>query len=348
MNELYKKENPFPVGEKLLSIEVTTHCNIQCRHCFVNHQINERSSLSFNVVKDIIEEGFDTGYRRLHFTGGEPLLWEELFEALDYAFFIGYQTVLINTNGTLLSKDICAKFANYAGVSITVSLDGPEEFHNRIRGKGAYRSTMQGIENVVNSAIEPIIFTSMYKCLLPELPYFAEDIYSKFPKIKYLSLIPLRKAGDNGFALSKELLDPEDFVRLVRAVSLLNVLGLKIDVLNEPLVRVASKLLQCPFIQWSQPLQQRESIIVMADGIMSTSHFSRTSLGQYEPGQIKKLLASNEYKKSVSQNETVCPYCDYNLICKENGMVQPSELNGKFHQNELYCKRVLDIIVPEK
>ena len=86
----------------------------------------------------------------------------------------------------------------------------------------------------------------------------------------------------------------------------------------------------------------------MANRIMSPSHFSRTFLGLYEPGQIKKLLASNEYKKSVSQNETVCPYCDYNLICKENGMVQPSELNGKFHQNEPFCMAVLDMIGPKE
>lgn len=348
MNELNGAESPSRLGEKVLSIELTTYCNIECRHCFVNHQINERSSLSFDIVKAVIREGHAAGYRRLHFTGGEPLVWEKLFEALDYAFFMGYQTVLINTNGTLLSKEVCAEFAKYAGVSITVSLDGPQELHDFIRGAGSYRRTMRGIEIAVNQAVEPIIFTSVYKRLLPELPYYAEHIYGKFPEIKYLSLIPLRKASENGFTLSPELLDPEDFLRLVRVVSFLNVLGFKIDVLNEPLVRVASKMLQCHYMRWSQPLRQEGSIIIMANGRMSTSHFSRIFLGFYEPGLLKKVLASEEYGMAVSLNKTVCISCEYNHACRENGMVHPSELISDFCQNELYCRSVLDIIRQEK
>jgi len=348
MKELYKKEGPCRIAEKLLSIEVTTHCNIECRHCFVNHQIGERSSLPVDVVRDIIEEGSDSGFRRLHFTGGEPLLWEALFEALDFAFFIGYQSVLINTNGTLLSESVCTRLANYAGVSITVSLDGPQKLHDFMRGAGVYQRTMQGIENAVDAAVEPIIFTSMYKSFLAEVPYFVAELYSKFPEIKYLSLIPLREAGGSGFALSDELLDPADFVQLVRAVSLLNVLGFKVDVLNEPLVGVASTVLQCPFICWPQPLQQDGSITIMADRTLGTSHFSRSSLGLYEPGSIKKTLASNKYRISVMQNETVCPCCHYYRICRDNGMFQPSELNGGFDRNELYCQRVLDEIVAKR
>lgn len=344
MKDLYQEEGSCRIAETLLSIEVTTHCNIECRHCFVNHQISERSSLPFDVVRDIIEEGYDCGFRRLHLTGGEPLLWKGLFDALDFAFFIGFQTVLINTNGILLSENLCARLSTYADLTLTVSLDGPAEHHDRMRGRGAYRRTMQGIENAANEAVETVIFTSLHKSLLAEVPYFVEELYSKFPKIKYLSLIPLRKAGAGGFALCDELLDPADFVRLVRTVSLLNVLGFKVDVLNEPLVRVASTVLQCPFICWPQPLQQDGSIIIMADRTMGPSHFSRSFLGLYEPGSIQKALTSNKYRTSVMQNETVCPCCNYHRICRDSGMLQPSELNDGFGQNELYCRRVLDAI----
>jgi len=347
MNELHKEKDPFRASEKLLSIEVTTHCNIQCLHCYVNHQINERSCLSLDVVKDIIKEGYDTGYRRLHFTGGEPLLWKELFEALDYAFSLRYKTVLINTNGILLSKEICGKLANYNGVMITVSLDGPEDLHNRIRGEGSYRRTMQGIENAVNALINTVIFTTAYKRLLPELPNFAKDLYRRFPTIKYLSLIPLKKTSDNGFALSEELLNPEDFIRLIRIVPFLNLLGLKIDILNDPLANVASKLLENPVIQWSHPIKRESSVIIMVDGIISPSHFSGTFFNKYKPGMIQKVLASNEYRKEVSQNDTTCPNCGYNQICKENEMLQPSESNDKLNQNGFFCKSVLNTIMME-
>lgn len=345
MNELYKEKDPSRANEKLLSIEVTTHCNIQCLHCFVNHQINERSSLPFDVVKNIIKEGYDTGYRCLHFTGGEPLLWKGLFKTLDYAFYLGYKSVLINTNGILLSEEICGKLANYNGVMITVSLDGLEELHNRIRGEGSYRRTMQGIENAANALINPVIFTTAYKRLLPELANFAKDLYRKFPTIKYLSLIPLKKTSDNGFALSEELLEPDDFIRLIQGISLLNIFGLRIDALNEPLANVASKLLESPLIQWSNPVNREGSVIVMADKTISLSHFNRTNFGQYRHGSIHKVLASDEYKKAVSPDEKTCPSCKYNPVCIKNGMDRPTESNGHFRPKSLYCKSVLNRII---
>jgi MoaA/NifB/PqqE/SkfB family radical SAM enzyme len=344
MNELHKQGDPFRVSEKLLSLEVTSHCNIQCLHCFVNHQIHERSSLSFDVVKDIIKEGHDLGYRRLHVTGGEPLIWKELFEALDYAFYLGYKTVLINTNGILLSKETCGKLASYNGVIITVSLDGPEKLHNRIRGEGSYRLTMRGLENAVNALFEPVVFTTAYKMLLPELPNFVKDLYREFPTIKYLSLIPLTKTSDNGFALSEDLLGAEDFIRLVRIIPFLNLSGLKIEILNDPLSKVASKFLKNPFIQWSHPIKQESSLIIRADGMISSSHFSRTFFRQYKPGLIQEVLRSDQYGKSVLQNDTICPYCDYNQICSENGMYQPSDAKTELHNSELFCRNVLDII----
>ena len=51
MIDLHNKDDFQQTSEKLLSIEVTSNCNIQCLHCFVNHQTNERVSLSFEVVK---------------------------------------------------------------------------------------------------------------------------------------------------------------------------------------------------------------------------------------------------------------------------------------------------------
>ncbi len=77
------------VGQEKLSIEVTTRCNGSCVHCFARSSISRSSTLPVNLVKEIIVEGDDAGYRHLHITGGEPLLWEGLFETLDHGFKVG-------------------------------------------------------------------------------------------------------------------------------------------------------------------------------------------------------------------------------------------------------------------
>lgn len=345
MNKENEDKPLIPVSEKLLSIEVTTHCNIDCLHCFVRGNNTEQSRLSFDVAKDIISDGYDAGFRRLHLTGGEPLLWTKLFETIDHAFFLGYKSVLINTNGILLSADTCNTLADYNGILTSVSLDGSEKLHNRIRGNGSHERTIRGIENALNAGIDMIIFTTMYKSLLPELPTFAKTLFEKFPTIKHISLIPLMKAMDNGFSLSDELLEPDDFIRLIQGISVLNIFGFRIDVLNEPLANVTAKLIDSLLIQYSLPVNWEEGIIVMADRTISLSHFSRTNFGQYKAGMIQKVLATGEYKKAVSPNKRTCPSCKYNPVCMKNGMDRPLESNRYFRSKELYCKSVLDRII---
>ena len=342
MNGNIEEAPCWAVSEERLSIEVTTHCNSDCLHCFVHAGISERSNLSANVVKKIITEGYDTGYRQLHITGGEPLLWKGLFPAIDYAFSIGYKTISINTNGRLLRGDVSSRLAAYDGLSISVSLEGPEILHNRLRGEGSYRWAVLGIEKALHAGIDLVVFSTVCKSLLPYLPHFAEDVYKGFPGIKYLTLIQLIAVTDNGFALSEELLDPEDFLRLVQTVSLLNLYGLRTNVKNNPLVSVVSKLIDMPWVPHAQPLCRDGSMIVMANRNISLSHSNRDSFGKYSPGMIQRVLASDEYQKAVAPDETVCPSCRYAVLCRENGMIRPSERRMDMYTKELYCKRVLD------
>ncbi len=156
-----EKRNPGLLKENL-SIEVTTDCNSPCPHCFARAGILEHTSLPFDLVKAISAEGYHTGYRHLHVTGGEPLLWEGLFDLLDHAFKLGYETVFLNTNGTLLTGYVNRRLAEYSGLTISVSLQGPEALHDRIRGVGSYRRTIQGIEKALDEGSGIIIFTTIY------------------------------------------------------------------------------------------------------------------------------------------------------------------------------------------
>lgn len=342
MNSSTGKEVRQGVSEERLSIEVTTHCNSACSHCFARAGILKGSSLTIDLVKEIITEGYNTAYCHLHITGGEPLLWGGLFEALDYAFDLGYKTISLNTNGTLLAEDICNRLAAYDGLSISVSLHGPKAHHDSICGKGSYSRTAQCIDKALNAGVDLYIFTTVYKSLLPVLPYFTDEIYRKFPGIRYLALIQLIGVTNDFFDLSKELLDPENFLQLVRTVSLLNLYGLKTSVLNNPLACVASKLLEMPWIPPAYSPHRAGSIIVMANRNIMLSHSARDGFGKYEKGMIVKVLASDEYRKATAPDEVICPVCDYAEICVDNGMIRPSECYKDMHPEELYCKRVLD------
>lgn len=335
-----KKSNPGLI-EANLSIEVTTNCNSPCPHCFARAGISEHSSLPFDLVKVISTEGYNTGYRHFHVTGGEPLLWDGLFDLLDYVFELGYKTVFLNTNGTLLAGDITRRLAEYDGLTISVSLQGPEALHDRMRGVGSYRRTIQGIEKALDESIRLIIFTTTGRRLLPELPNFVDATYKRFPDILSLTVIQIIRVRDDLVDLSEELLNPEDFLRLVRTVALLNLYGLRTDVLNEPLVNVASKLLNTPWIPRSQPLYSEGSMMVRANRNITLSHATGDGSLRYEPGMIRKVLTSSTYRNAVAPDKSTCPSCNFAERCLANGMLRPSGWFMDMQPEVPYCWRVL-------
>jgi MoaA/NifB/PqqE/SkfB family radical SAM enzyme len=338
-------EEIYPgVGKEALAIEVTTRCNGSCLHCFARSRISRCSSLPVDLVKAIIAEGHNVGYRHLHITGGEPLLWKGLFEALDYGFGVGYKTIFMNTNGTLITEAISKRLADYGSFSMSVSLDGPEDLHDRIRGKGSYRRTMRGIEKALNGGNDLSIFTSVTKSLLPELPHFVDDLYKKFPTIECIILIQLIRTTNSAFTLSEELLEPEDFIRLVRTVALLNVGGLRTIVKKNPIANVVSNLLEMPWIPRVPPLYREGCMIVMANKHIGVVHSSTNSFGRYRPGMIRKVLASDGYRRTVAPDQAACPSCKYAQLCKEQGMIRPSQGYGDLYADTPYCRRILDRI----
>ncbi|MBI4766291.1 MAG: radical SAM protein [Deltaproteobacteria bacterium] len=332
------------VEREKLSIEVTTRCNSACLHCFARAGVSKHSSLPLNLAKKIIAEGYDIGYRNLHITGGEPLLWPGLFKALDYGFGLGYQSVSMNSNGTLLTSEICSRLAAYDCFSLSVSLEGPEALHNLLRGGGSYRRAIRGIDNGLEAGLQLDIFTTARKSLLPELPHFADDLFKKFPGISYLVLIQLICMKGTVFALIEELLEPEDFIRLVQTVGLLNLSGLRSVVKKNPLANVVAQLLEMPWLPPVPALYSQGSLIVHADRNISAVHSKRDSFGKYSPGVISKVLASDEYQKATGPDETICPRCQYIEACSSNGVLRPSEGQKDMQDDEPYCRGVLDCI----
>jgi MoaA/NifB/PqqE/SkfB family radical SAM enzyme len=340
------KEETFPgMREQTLSLEVTTRCNGYCAHCFARAGLSRHFSLSVTLAKEIITEGYEAGYRRLHITGGEPLLWKGLFETLDHSYGIGYKEVFINTNGTLLTGDINARLTTYKCLSISVSLDGTEVLHDRLRGEGSYKQIIRGVEKALDAGVAVYIYTTVRKALLQEIQHFAYELYRKFPGIKNLMFIQLIRVADDVFDLSEELLEPEDFLLLVKMVALLNLFGFRCVVNRNPLTNVVSKLIEMPWIPPVPPLYYEGSLIVMANRHISVVHSNRGSFDRYRPGMIRKVLASDAYRKTVAPDETTCPSCKYAQLCRENGMIRPSEWFRAMRTDIPYCKRVLERII---
>ena len=289
----------------------------------------------------MVREGYEAGYRRLHITGGEPLLWDSLLSIFDYAIALGYETALLNTNGTLLTPEISRKLSDHNGLHLSVSLQGSRRLHDLIRGKGSYDRALKGINNALNAGLPVHIFTPVGRSMIPDLPRFAEQVFGAYPDIEQLTFIQLIRVPEDVFDLSKEVLSPDDFLRLVQMISLLNLYGLKVVVLNNPLAVVASKILKMPWVPLSTPLYRPGSLMITADLRITLAHSTMDYFGSYKPGILPKIISSDEYSCAVSQDRFICPYCVFSRLCSQEGMLRPSEWYRDMFPQVPYCQRVL-------
>jgi MoaA/NifB/PqqE/SkfB family radical SAM enzyme len=296
------------------------------------------------TVKNILAEGREAGYRHLHITGGEPLLWPGLFEAMDAASAMGYRTVYLNTNGTVLTREAAGRLAGHGGLCLSVSLEGPEALHDRFRGEGAHRRAVSGIENALQAGLDLVVFTLAGRSLLPVLPRFADDLFQRFPGIRYLTLIQIINVEGGAFPLSAELPGPEEFLVLVQTVALMNLYGLPTRVKNNTLAWAVSQLMGMPWIPRVHPLHREGNLIVRANGLISLSHSSSGTFGRYQPGRIQEALSSDAYRRAVRPDESICPSCRHVDVCKSYRVVRPSDRNVAPFREEPFCRAVMDVV----
>jgi radical SAM protein with 4Fe4S-binding SPASM domain len=142
-----------------LQWHLTERCNLRCRHCY--QEAKDVQEMTPDAVKNEIDgatemlKAWESDYGvavspSIHFTGGEPFLYEGLWDVVAYAREQGY-TVAIMTNGCLITPED-AQRASRLGISdIQVSLEGPESIHDSIRGKGSFQKAAKGVEMVAQA-----------------------------------------------------------------------------------------------------------------------------------------------------------------------------------------------------
>ena len=139
---------------KSLFLELTTMCNQNCIHCGSNCGKKRDNELTAEQYKDFLlnfKNDFDINSIMLNITGGEPLLRQDFFEIMSYANDLGYIWGM-TSNGTLIDDEIAKKLKQCGMRTISISIDGLEQTHDRFRQRsGAYKKAMNGIKALINN-----------------------------------------------------------------------------------------------------------------------------------------------------------------------------------------------------
>ena len=147
---LLKKKMPLAV-----SWNITYRCNLRCGYCGAYEK--NTAELDTNNVLAVVSEFAALGTRFIKFSGGEPLLREDIGRIIEYC--CGKKlSVLMNSNGILVKERI--KEIRQIK-EIQLSLDGEETVHDSIRGKGSFKKAVEALEVCKSNGIKMIITASL-------------------------------------------------------------------------------------------------------------------------------------------------------------------------------------------
>ena len=137
----------------IIKLYVNSKCNCSCFFCDVGQRNKEsvfyqqligdtKEELSINSLQELIRQ-FGNYKPKIIISGMEPLLSSNIIELLNTLTERKF-TVSINTNGVLLPEK--GEKLIQAGLrKIMVSIDGPKEIHDNIRGNGVYEKAINGL-----------------------------------------------------------------------------------------------------------------------------------------------------------------------------------------------------------
>lgn len=138
------------------------HCNQKCLHCYASCQeMAIAKELSTDEWKSIIDKCKEANISQLTFTGGEPTLREDLPELINHAAWF---VTRLNTNGVLLTKELCEKLKDASLDSVQVTLYSyDEQIHNTLVGAHNFNKTVEGIQNAIDAGLNVSINTPLCK-----------------------------------------------------------------------------------------------------------------------------------------------------------------------------------------
>ncbi len=147
--------------EFFIQWHLTEACNLSCTHCYQGPRC--RDEMSLPEIRETAAEAaamiseWSSAYGisfspSMNITGGEPLLRRDLFAILESVVELGF-TVHLLTNGTLVDRSSARRLAELGVNGVQVSIEGPEEVHDAIRGRGSFSASAAGVRLLVDAGI---------------------------------------------------------------------------------------------------------------------------------------------------------------------------------------------------
>jgi radical SAM protein with 4Fe4S-binding SPASM domain len=191
--------------------ELTLACNLACAHCGSRAGTRREHELTTGEALDLVRQLAEIGIDEVTLIGGEAFLRRDWL-AIAAEITRRGMACTVTTGGYRLSERMARQMAEAGIGQASVSIDGLQDSHDRLRGKpGSWQSCWRTIEHLRRAGIRPTCNTQINRLTAPELlPLYRLLVAAGVRAWQVQLTVPMGNAADH----ADLLLQPPDLLEV--------------------------------------------------------------------------------------------------------------------------------------
>jgi radical SAM protein with 4Fe4S-binding SPASM domain len=156
--------------------EITLRCDLACRHCGSRAGHARGDELTTEQCLDLVRQMYELGVKEVTLIGGEAYLRDDWTEIVREIKKYGMSATM-TSGGRGITKERAEEAAKAGLESVSISIDGLEATHDRLRGvEGSFRSAFEALKNLTAAGIRVACNTQINRLSVPDMPELLELI----------------------------------------------------------------------------------------------------------------------------------------------------------------------------
>lgn len=202
-----------------MHLELTYRCNFSCVHCYNASHTGAENEMPAALWRSVLGQLAEMGCHTVTFTGGEIFVRKDALELLETACELGF-SILINTNGSLISDGITAKLEAIRPFiqMVEISFYGATpEIHDRLANRpGGHENTLRAVRRLLEAGINVLAKFVTMRDNFDGIPLFErkmQELKARF-MVSSGALLPRTDRNDSPLL---QIVTDEQYARLLVA-----------------------------------------------------------------------------------------------------------------------------------